>query len=415
MLMDIKAGIATGAKPIRENHWLGGWPTRIASAHTVPGLAEAPRATEDLLARIPGVLKHLRIAVVHGGDKEQPGAVLYRSANTRPWKSYREVAADIAGALTDLGCGFVSLVPEDMRLISTLRQQRINFAWLNSGGMQGENPVGHGAALLEMLGVPYLGHTPLAAALLDEKDAFKRQLQGLGIPTAPFLTWHPGVADWETRMQSVFGSWSGPFVVKPVSGRASLHVNVVGRAEEVAGMAARVQERTHKGVLVERYLPGREFCVAVSGSVVCRGGSLSRLPGPFAFSALERRLEPGEAIFTSMDRKAITADRATLVGPGALREELFELGRKIYQEFDLRSVVRVDIRADEEDRLHVLEANPKPDLKRPGPGVTSLVALGLPEEGMSYHDLILGLLAERLHGLLEGHLEGPESLRGLVA
>jgi D-alanine-D-alanine ligase len=52
-----------------------------------------------------------------------------------------------------------------------------------------------------------------------------------------------------------------------------------------------------------------------------------------------------------------------------------------------------------------LEANPKPDLKHPGENVTSLVALGLAEYGMSYNDLIFSLLADRLDYLLTQHIE----------
>ena len=89
-----------------------------------------------------------------------------------------------------------------------------------------------------------------------------------------------------------------------------------------------------------------------------------------------------------------------------------DLMQRIYREFDLRSVVRVDIRADEAGKLHVLEANPKPDLKRPAPGVTSLVALGLPEQGMDYHDLIRGLLADRLYEILTRQPETLEHICG---
>jgi D-alanine-D-alanine ligase len=255
-----------------------------------------------------------------------------------------------------------------------------------------------------MVGIPYVGHSPLHAALLDEKDVFKRMLRSVGLPTAPFVTWRPGNAEdthesLRGQLRQVFGSYTGPFVVKPVSGRASLHVTRVEGVEEAEARAAEVFAITRRPVLVERFLPGREFCVAVGGPVVCRGGRLFHLGEPFSFSILERKLEPGEDIFTSMDRKAITGDRASLVPAGELRDRLAGLARRIYREFDLETLVRIDIRADEKGRLHVLEANPKPDLKRPGPGVTSLVALGLPGEGMSYHDLILGLLADRLHSL----------------
>jgi hypothetical protein len=67
---------------------------------------------------------------------------------------------------------------------------------------------------------------------------------------------------------------------------------------------------------------------------------------------------------------------------------------------DLTSLVRLDIRADgRSGRLAILEANPKPDLTRPGPGAaaaTSLIAAGLPALGWSYDDLVAFLLAERL-------------------
>jgi hypothetical protein len=60
----------------------------------------------------------------------------------------------------------------------------------------------------------------------------------------------------------------------------------------------------------------------------------------------------------------------------------------------------MDLRADEDGKLYILEANPKPDLKRPSAGVTSLICAGLPEAGMDYDDLIYSLLADRLSLLL---------------
>jgi D-alanine-D-alanine ligase len=108
-----------------------------------------------------------------------------------------------------------------------------------------------------------------------------------------------------------------------------------------------------------------------------------------------------------MDQKAITADRGRLIGSEEpeLKQELIELARKIYWEFSLKSLVRIDVRSGADGSLYVLEANPKPDLKHPGENVTSLVALGLAEYGMSYNDLIFSLLADRLDYLLTQHIE----------
>jgi D-alanine-D-alanine ligase len=133
--------------------------------------------------------------------------------------------------------------------------------------------------------------------------------------------------------------------------------------------------------------------------VIARGGRLVRLNGPFTFSAVERRLDEGERIFTSMDQRPITVDRlrlltATVDGP--IHADLHALGRAVFEELDLETLVRLDLRADAAGRLHVLEANPKPDLAAPIADRTSLVCAGLPDHGMSYDDLVLGLLADRL-------------------
>jgi D-alanine-D-alanine ligase len=365
----------------------------------------------DLQERVREWAPRLRIAVIHGGDKEQPGAVLYRAGNTRPWKSYREVACDIQETLRELGFHHVYLAADDMNLPAFLRRERIHFAWLNTGGVQGEHPVCHTASLLEMLGVPYVGHAPFQASLLDEKDAFKRHLQALGVPTSPFTTWQPSGRPLADSMRRAFGEYSGPFIVKPVSGRASLHVHKVDTAGEVGPLAREINALTHRPVLIEKYLSGREYCVGVCGKVVCRGGRLEELDEPFAFSPLERKLLPGEHVFTSMDNKAITTDRAALLPAGdPVREELCSLARQIYDELDLKTLVRIDVRADEAGNLFVLEANPKPDLKKPNTGSTSLVSIGLPEQGMSYNDLVFGLLADRFQDLLSTNPKRLEHL-----
>lgn len=362
---------------------------------------------EDLQARLDRLLPQLRVAVIYGGDKSEDGAVINPTVNRRPWKSYRTVAQDIAGALERLGVGFVEIVPENMRLGSHLEEQGIHFAWLNTGGVQGFHSVSHAAAMLEMMGIPYVGHDPLTAAMLDNKDAFKRHLIALGIPTTPFVTWNiergPFVPDLNSRFFATFGHFRGPFVVKPVSGRASLHVHVVEEIDQLTEKVAEVYEATENDVMIEPFLEGREFCVSVCGPVVAAKRGLSRLDGPFVLSAVERVLEPGERIFTSMDKKPITDQRVRTLDPvqdAAEIKRLHGLAREVFVDFGLETLVRIDVRTDAGGRLCILETNPKPDLKRPDGNVTSLVCTELDTHRMDYEDLILSLLADRLDLLM---------------
>jgi len=375
----------------------------LAHLSSFPAQATRRPGGDRGLARVLSLLPRLTVAVIHGGDKTLPGAVLNQSANTRSWKSYQAVAQDIAGALGRLGVGRVLVLPDDMRLAERLRREGVHLAWLNTAGVQGYDPACHTPALLEMLGLPYVGHNPLSASTLDNKHAFKRELIGFGIPTAPFMTWtHARGAlrpEINPRFRHCFGDFAGPFVVKPVTGRASLHVHVVGH-DRLADTVEEISQLTDNLVLIEPYLPGREFCVAVAGPAVARGGVLERRDSPFVFSAVERHLKADEPIFTSMDIRPITRDRWSLASEPAVVAELMRIARDVHLDFNLETLVRLDLRADRDGRLMVLEANPKPDLKRPTENETSLVCAGLEAHGMGYDDLILALIGGRIDFLL---------------
>ncbi len=365
---------------VEANHLSVDRPDHVPSApcSNINRVGRRAARVEQLQAQVDGLLKTMRIAVVYGGDKNVDGAVIYKSLNPRCWKSYESVARDIAKGLQRIGARNVFLFPDDMRLADKLLEYEIDFVWLNTGGVQGYMSVSHAASTLEMLGVPYLGHDPLTGAILDSKHSFKRQMIGAGIATARFMTWHCGKGPFSPgeneRFQDIFGTYPGPFIVKPVSGRASLNVEYVETADDLSAVVQKVFDATQNFVMIERYLPGREFCIAACGAVVARKGKLTNLNQPFVFSAVERVLEPDEHIFTSMDMRPITGER-------------------------VRSLDHV--RADATGKLFVLETNPKPDLKAPSKdGGTSLIAAGLSAAGMSYDDLILSLFADRIDALM---------------
>ncbi|MGB2923747.1 MAG: ATP-grasp domain-containing protein [Limnothrix sp.] len=361
----------------------------------------------------------LRIAVIHGGDKTVENAVIYQTHNPRSTKTYEVVANDIANSLRDLGFKHIFVMPDDATLGDRLRKNSIHLAWLNTGGVQGYNPVCHTPAMMEMLGIPYVGHNPLNSSILDNKHSFKRELQGLNFPTAPFMIWHPAqgefIAAKNERFNQLFGDYSSSFLVKPVSGRASLNIHFVDEPKQLTEAIATVHKQTHNTALIEPFLSGREFCVSVCGYVRHKNNVFTKPENPFTFSVLERLLEPDEKIFTSMDKKAITGKRIQLVDHNEpVKKELEQLAEAVYREFSLNTLIRIDARMDEFGTIQILEANPKPDLKRPTAEVTSLAAQGLSEQGMTYEDLILSLLGDRLDYLLTNHANIIAHITALV-
>lgn len=375
-----------------------------------PAVRTAPRRTGrelELADQIKKMFRRLRLAIVYGGDKAADGAVIERTTNPRSWKSYRTVAEDIAASMERLGCRDIVLMPDDMHLGAALKAHDSHLAWLNTGGVQGHCSVAHAPSMLEMFGIPYVGHDPMTAGILDNKHVFKRQLRAAGIPTAGFHIWQPGLGHDDPTddmgFAIEFGDFEGPFVVKPASGRASLHVTYVENRRDLAEAVRAVYKVTRNHVLIERYLCGREFCVAIAGPMVARNGELERMAGPFVFSPLERVLEDGEKIFTSMDHKPITGERAVLVDRERDPDVMYQLediARRVFFELGIETLIRLDIRADEFGDLYVLEANPKPDLKAPSASATSLVSIGLPEFDMTYDDLIMSIFADRIDVLL---------------
>lgn len=375
----------------------------LSQRRLIPG---RPQNADFLHALVDKMKRSLPVAVVHGGNRSTRGAVIRQTRNPRSDKSYAVVAADIANALRRLGFAQVDLVPEDMRMGDTLRTLNTGLAWLNSGGTQGFSSTCHAASMMELFGVPYIGHNPMNAALLDNKHSFKYVLNGLGVDTPEFLVCdfkNPELIDEAVEQFDTVFAGVDYLVVKPVSGRASLHVHQVQGKQQALAVARSVHEATGNLVLIERFMSGAEYTIAINGPFISAGRQLDELDSCFAFSATRRVLGSDEPIFTSMDVRPIGPERCQILDPikdAEIVTTLSRLAEKVYKGFGLETMVRVDIRADESGRLYVLEANPKPDLKQPTASGFSFVSAGLHHFGMDYDDLILSILVDRLHFLL---------------
>jgi D-alanine-D-alanine ligase len=374
-----------------------------------------PSDFEVISNSLEHLFNSLRFAVIYNGSRDAQGAVIHPAHNPRSEKSYRPVAEDLAQGLRNIGFHNVLTIPDDLNLAQRLRDERIDLAWLNTAGIQGLDSAAHTPSLLELSGIPYVGHRPLNVLILDNKHIFKGICAGIGIPTPPFIVWDSnwGILqpDLEPRFNKSFGNYDGPFIVKPVNGRASLNVMLVNTRAELPNAVEDVYQKTLNQVQIEKFVGGPEYCVSVCGPTISRGGHLEQRDQSFAFSILERVLAEDEKIFTSMDVQPITTDRIRLLSAqdGAVYHELEHLARTVYNELQLRTLIRLDVRADSDGKLYVLEANPKPDLKRPEGVKASLACAGLYQHGMSYEDLLLSLLADTLshYGHRFGNIINP--------
>src|SRR6266481_1959177 len=129
-------------------------------------------------------------------------------------------------------------------------------------GLHGPCRESHVPALCEFLNIPYTGSDPLTLALTLHKGRTKEILAYRGVPTAPFRVIER-VADLE-RMPLPY-----PLFVKPVAEGSGKGIFVNNLCETPAMLTERVPfllDRYEQPVLVETYLPGPEFTVAILGN-----------------------------------------------------------------------------------------------------------------------------------------------------
>ena len=241
------------------------------------------------------------------------------------------------------------------------------------------------AAVLEWLGASFTGCPAAALALGRDKVRTKYLLQGAGLPTAAFrVVEEAGGAEWP-------GPW--PAFVKPAYQDASVGIDQGSVVTSEAELNARVRRVFHQyggPVLVEEYLPGREFHIHV----------IDGPAGPVLLPPTEIRFQPRDGhwpVYTfaakwderSADYRAAPLDTMAEL-PAELWGRIEDVGRAAYRLVGMRDVGRVDFRVTPDGRPFVLEANPNPYLNS--------VALvdGLKRVGRSFGEFIQGMVRATL-------------------
>ncbi len=117
-------------------------------------------------------------------------------------------------------------------------------------------------ALLDDFAIPYTFSDPLVLALALHKAMAKRVVRDLGIPTADFV-----VVEREADAAAV--ELPLPLFAKPVAEGTGKGVGIASRIvarEQLPTVCRRLLTAFEQPVLVESFLPGREFTVGIVGT-----------------------------------------------------------------------------------------------------------------------------------------------------
>ena len=216
-------------------------------------------------------------------------------------------------------------------------------------GIHGQARESQVPCILDVFGIPYTFSDPLVMAVCLDKGLAKLVVRQAGLPTPDFAVVERAEQVEQLRLEF-------PLFVKPVAEGTGKGVSPASIVHDQSSLLARCEEllsRFHQPVLVESYLPGREFTVGLVGT-----GPEARVLG-----TLEICLRPtAEPNVYSYQNKEYCEERVDYVfvrpeeDPVVAQAEQIALAA--WQVLGCRDAGRLDLRCDAQGRPQFLEANP---------------------------------------------------------
>lgn len=288
----------------------------------------------------------------------------------------------ICDALSRLGHE-VRRLPAGARFLDAVRESPLDIVFNIAEGEGGRCREAHVPAVLEMLGVPYVGSDPLTLSVTLDKPVAKKLAAHEGFPTPAFRTF---------RSAAEFTEWplAFPVIVKPVFEGSSKGVRLSSRAsgfEEAREMVRFVTDTYRQEALVEAFIPGAEVTVGILGNDPPRVAGMMEI--------VPKTVPPSEFVY-SLEVKRDWENRVSYRVPPSLpkpvlaRIERHALG--IYRALGCRDFSRIDFRLDREGTPQFIECNPLPGLS-PGYGDLPIMA---ERTGLPYLSLIGEILSHAL-------------------
>lgn len=231
--------------------------------------------------------------------------------------------------------------------VTQLKEQGFDKVFIALHGRGGEDGTLQG--VLEFLQLPYTGSGVMASALTMDKLRTKLVWQALGLPISPYVALNR--QQFETlspeELVACVAKLGLPLIVKPSHEGSSVGMSKVDHASEL--QKALVEAFQHDSdVLIEKWLSGPEFTVAILGDEV--------LPSI--------RIQP-PGVFYDYDAKYLS-DKTQYFCPSGLSDEseqqLAALALQAYHALDCSGWGRVDVMQDRDGHFYLLEVNTSPGM-----------------------------------------------------
>lgn len=247
-------------------------------------------------------------------------------------------------------------------------------------GMKGVAREAQIPALLDAYGIPYTFSDPMVLSLCLHKAMTKRVVRDLGLNTPDFAV----VRDIEDTLRVALPF---PLFAKPLAEGTSKGVHgdsIIRDRRELEAVCRELLAEFDQPVLVETFLPGREFTVGLIGT--------GRETQVLAVMEVVLGGEAEQGVYSYINKAEYERLVSYRLADDAEAAASAALALAAWQGLECRDAGRVDVRVDANGRAAFIEVNPLPGLNPRHSDLPIMCRL----KGISYENLIGRIMASAL-------------------
>jgi len=339
----------------------------------------------------------MKVALLYNQKPDLPkNTPKYQSDEFAEWDNPETIDA-VAEALRER-CEVIKIDCNPAHLphiIATLLEEKPDICFNITEGIGEPSREAQIPALLDMMRLRYTASDPATLCLTLDKARTKEILSYYQIPTPPFRVIYT-LREEEMLLKE---SPRFPLIVKPLyegSSKGIFERSVVSSPKELSRQLREVREHYQQPALVEQFLSGREFTVALIGN----GEAVEVLPIiELRFDHLpkaSRKIYSYEAKWLWDDPdNPVEVFKCPAPISNELADEITALCKRTFWALRCRDWARIDVRLDEHSKPFIIEINPLPGIL-PNPDEHSCFPLAARVAGMNFNALINRVLDEAL-------------------
>jgi D-alanine-D-alanine ligase len=305
-----------------------------------------------------------------------------------------ETIAAIEASLRRLGHD-TERIGHVQRLVERLAQgRRWELVFNIAEGLRGIGREAQVPAVLDAYGIPYTFSDPLVMSLTLHKGMTKRVIRDAGVPTAEF-------AVVEAPADAAALRFAPPYFIKPVAegtGKGISPASIIRRRKDLSEACRRLLDGYRQPVLVERFLPGREFTVAVAGT-----GRQAQVLGTMEVLLLPAAEQAVYSYHNKENSEELVRYRLMRPEEEPLIGAVEELALSAWRVLGCRDAGRLDVRCDKKGRPQFIEVNPLAGLHPEHSDLPIICSLA----GVSFDALIARIVASAAERMRTGTAAPP--------